>query len=264
MFLAPHFDDVPLSCGGLVSSLADRGVPTTMITLFGGEITDEVTTAFAREKHARWGLLDAGIVVERRRAENQEAARILGCGTCDLGFPDAIYRGERYTSNDAVYRGVFVEAEEALLGLIVGEIQSLPQWRPDTTLFVPLGVGNHVDHCLAFAAGAAIARSGTAVYAYEDCPYAIHTPRNTRARLAQLRGQLGRAEIVPIGAALPRRIDAIAAYETQVGNLFRFTKNFRAAVARFARRVGGRRGPSERYWPVLPRHRRSLPCTLEH
>jgi len=53
LWLSPHFDDVALSCGGAVALVADRGHPATMVTLFGGEITDELTTDFAGVTYER-------------------------------------------------------------------------------------------------------------------------------------------------------------------------------------------------------------------
>jgi len=42
LFLSPHYDDVALSCGGTVAPLADRGTDTTVVTIFGGEVIDDV------------------------------------------------------------------------------------------------------------------------------------------------------------------------------------------------------------------------------
>lgn len=250
VFVAPHYDDVTLSCGGTVASLVDRGIPATMITVFGGEITEDKTSEFAKQKHARWAVRDLAAVVEQRRAENRAAAAILGCKSWDFGFPDAIYRGDRYTSDEQVFGGRFVEPERELIELIAAEVRSVPEWRSDSTLFVPLAVGGHVDHSLAFALGRLFARRGTAVYAYEDCPYAIHTPASTLARLDEVGEALGPQELVGVRRTLARRIEAIAAYGTQVPNLFRFTNNFRQAISQFAHRIGGRGRPSERFWPV--------------
>ena len=250
VFLAPHYDDVVLSCGGTVALAVDRGLPATMVTLFGGEITDETTSDFAREKHARWALDPSVDIVEQRREENRAAAAILGCRTWDLGFPDAIYRGDRYTSNEQIYSGVFVGFEQALIELIVLEIRSLPEWREASTLFVPLAIGGHVDHCIAFAIGRHFARAGSTVYAYEDCPYAIHTPANVDRRLSELDPVLGAPEHVPVSETLGRRLEATAAYATQLANLFRFTDDPARAISDFALRIGGALGPAERFWRV--------------
>jgi LmbE family N-acetylglucosaminyl deacetylase len=118
-------------------------------------------------------------------------------------------------------------------------------------VFVPLGIGSHVDHQLVFDASRCLAAQGE-VYAYEDCPYAIHTPEGRRTRLAVLDGKVGEPVLVPVGGTLEQRLEAIACYASQVPVIFRFTQNFRGAVTGFAHEVGGELGPAERFWPVLP------------
>ena len=249
IFLSPHYDDAVLSCGGTVAALAAAGCRPLMVTLFGGETPEELVGDFARWKHRRWGYESADAVMAVRRGEDSAAAAVLGCRTRWLGFLDAIYRGERYAADCELF-GPLLPSEEGLIPLIADEIASLPEWERGTTVYVPLGVGGHVDHQLAFAAGRALAGRGLPVFAYEDCPYAIHTPDSVGRRLAQLGGQVGPPLLVPIGGTLDRRIAAIAAYATQVPVIFRFTDDMPGAIARHAARVGGALGPAERYWPV--------------
>ncbi len=45
-----------LACGGTVAQLADKEDRPLVVTVFGGEVTDDVLTHFARLKHARWGV----------------------------------------------------------------------------------------------------------------------------------------------------------------------------------------------------------------
>jgi hypothetical protein len=90
------------------------------------------------------------------------------------------------------------------------------------------------------------------VLAYEDCPYAIHTPAGVDRRLAEIAHAVGEAIRTPIAATLNRRIAAIDAYRTQVPVIFRFTSDVPGTVAAFAEKTGGALGPAERFWPVLP------------
>jgi LmbE family N-acetylglucosaminyl deacetylase len=250
IFLSPHFDDVALSCGGLVARLADDGRTPLVVTIFGGEVTSEVTSTFARFKEGRWGVADIDAALATRRAEESAAIARLGARGISLGFPDAIYRAERYISDDELYSGELDPDEDALVEVVATEIRGLPGWGSGVSVFVPLGAGLHIDHLIVHDVGQLLASEGTAVYAYEDCPYVIHTPSGLTTRLSALGGALGPAEAVPIGATLERRLDAIAAYSTQVPIIFRFTDNFRSAVTHYASSVGGARGPAERYWPL--------------
>lgn len=250
LFLSPHYDDVVLSCGGTVAGMVEAGGDPLMITLFGGEITDDVVSEFALWKHSRWGARSVAEILARRQQEDADAARVLGCRTLWLGFPDAIYRGERYGSDPMLF-GRPQDLELALVDFLVEEIQALPDWSEDVTVFVPLGSGSHVDHQLTFEAGRGLARTGVRVLAYEDCPYSIHTPEGLQRRLEEVRPYLGLPVLQEVGPLVERRIQAIEAYGTQVPVIFRFTDDMPGAVRDFAHRVGEGRGPCERFWPVL-------------
>lgn len=249
IFLSPHYDDVVLSCGGLVSGLVEAQRAPLMVTIFGGETPEELVGDFARWKHSRWGYATAEDVLSVRRAEDAAAAAVLGCRTRWLGYFDAIYRGDRYEEDGELF-GQLQEVEAGLVPMIAEEVLNLPERESESAVYVPLGVGGHVDHQLTFAAGQLLAARGVPVFAYEDCPYAIHTPAGVDRRLEALGEQVGTPVVVPIGAMIERRITAIAAYTTQVPVIFRFTDDMPGVVAMHAARVGGDRGPAERYWPV--------------
>jgi LmbE family N-acetylglucosaminyl deacetylase len=190
IFLSPHYDDVVLSCGGTVAALVAAECQPLMVTIFGGETPEELVGDFARWKHSRWGYESADAVLTVRRDEDAAAAAILGCRTRWLGYFDAIYRGERYAADGELF-GDLKEVEAGLVPLIADEILSLPEWETGTTVYVPLAIGGHVDHQITFAAGQLLAARGISVFAYEDCPYAIHSPQGVAPRLAALEGQIG-------------------------------------------------------------------------
>jgi LmbE family N-acetylglucosaminyl deacetylase len=228
-----------------VALFADGDYQPLVLTIFAGEVTPEVLSGFARRKQARWGMADTA-VVDLRRAENVRAAHILGCHLRELGFPDAIYRGDRYTNDQELF-GPIVPVEGGLIDLLVDEVLSLPERRPQATFFVPLGVGCHVDHQLVFLTGCHLASEGYRVYMYEDCPYCIHTPASLKRRIRQLQLPEDSAIHVNIEQALGRRLDAIGCYKSQLPVIFRFTDDYRRAVTAFAS-AGGQ--PLERFWPL--------------
>ncbi len=256
VFLAPHYDDVALSCGGTVAALADAGARPLIVTVFGGEPAGDDLTDFARWQHQRWGTAAGSDTLATRRAEDQAAAAILGAGSRRLDHFDAIYRGDRYRSDEALF-GPLAADELPLVERIAAEVLALPELADaaDATLYVPLALGNHVDHQLAYAAGRRIAaqagagKIGPRVLAYEDFPYAAQHPAALPERLAALAGEVGAAAIAGIGGTLDRRIAAIAAYRSQLAVIFRFTDDWPATVARAAREVGGGE-PAERFWPL--------------
>ena len=247
VFLAPHYDDVALSCGGAVATLAATGAPPLVVTVFGGTPGHDDLTAFARWQHERWGT-DGTDTVAARQAEERAAAAALGCDILALPHLDAIYRGEQYLSDEALF-GAVTPADRPLIEQIAAEVRPLLRaYAPGgAALYVPLGIGNHVDHQIVFAAGQLLAGQGYAVLAYEDFPYAALGDARAE-RLGAVAGVVGETVVVPIGAALERRIAAIGAYGSQLPTIFRFTDDWRAAVDRWAREVGGEAGPGERFW----------------
>lgn len=248
LFIQPHNDDVPLSCGGTVALLAAGGHEPHMVTVFASELLPQMVGEFATWKHERWKLSDPDQVLEARRAEDAAAARTLGCDVRWLGLPDAIYC-DCYTSDHELF-GPLPPEERELASHLAEEIRGLPEWREGNCVFVPLGTGSHVDHQLVFETGRCLAAQGIEVYAYEDYPYAIHTPEGRRTRLATLDGQVGDPVLVPIAATLEQRLEAIACYASQVPVIFRFTQDFRGAVTSFAHGIAGEPGPVERFWPA--------------
>jgi LmbE family N-acetylglucosaminyl deacetylase len=258
IFLAPHYDDVALSCGGLVAQFSgaagemggsDVGGPL-VLTIFGGTPAADNLTAFARWQHERWGT-EGHDTVAVRLEEERAAAAALGCRTRSLPYLDAIYRGEQYLSDDALF-GPLLPADQPLIAQLVADLDRIPEFAVpgEVTLYVPLAIGNHVDHQIVYEVGQVFAGRGMRVFGYEDFPYAMLGDVGER-RLGAIRAALGTPKLVSIAESLPRRLDAIAAYRTQLPTIFRFTDDWRGAVLAWAERVGGDAGVAERYWPLL-------------
>src|SRR5436190_1697550 len=87
--LSPHYDDMPLSFGATMATFADTGRNVTDLIVFGAEPTGVELHAFASHHHEQWGLT-AAEVIDARRAEEARAIQILGAGTANLPFFDAI------------------------------------------------------------------------------------------------------------------------------------------------------------------------------
>lgn len=250
-FLAPHYDDVALSCGGTVAALGQRGATPLVVTVFGGAPAATDLTAFARWQHERWGT-GAGDTIATRLDEERAAATILGCATATLPFLDAIYRGAAYLSDEALF-GAVDPADAALPEQIATALLALPALAAAdpaaATIFVPLAIGNHVDHQIVYGVGRTLAARGWRVYAYEDFPYAVLDDAAPR-RHAAIAGEIGAAETWPVGATLARRVGAIAAYRSQLPVIFRFTADWPRVIAAHARALGAGQEAMERFWPL--------------
>jgi len=247
IFVAPHPDDVALSCGGAVAKAARDGDPL-VVTVFAGQPTGD-ESAFARMQHEWWGF-DAASVIAERRAEDVCAAAALGTRVRPiwLEFLDAIYRHPAYDSNDALF-GSLLPEDEATVANVTEALADIGGER----VFVPLGVGNHVDHQIVFRAGQRLAERGIEVWAYADVPYAL--ARGTVDTIVSeliAKGAVSEARLTYIDDdAWERRATAIDCYASQLTVIFRDHGDHRIAVDRYLREVGGGRR-AEVCWQVLP------------
>ena len=182
VYLSPHFDDVVLSCGGLVWDQVRAGATVEVWTVCAGSPpAGEPLSDFALSLHERW---DTGSqAAEARRAEDRQALAHLGAVPAYYDLPDCIYR--RLPGGSWL-----VNSEEDLWQpvhpLETGLVQRLAAWlqrelTPDDQLVSPLTLGNHVDHFLTRAAAEEAAlRGGCALAYYADYPYAVE-PRSDLA-----------------------------------------------------------------------------------
>lgn len=151
LFLSPHLDDAIFSCGGRILAAASAGMRVVIATLFS---------------HARRGASETG-AYRARRAEDRLAAGLLGAETQWLGMRDAPFRTHvRRTFRGLLYTD-YVEEERWILEAVRRLSALVGQLKP-ALLYAPLGVGNHVDHRVTFAAAR---RLGLPFSFYEDRPY---------------------------------------------------------------------------------------------
>lgn len=216
IFVAPHLDDAALSCGGQIAQLTAAGVPVLVVTLCAGRPSSAAPLSpFARYLHQAWDLGDDP--VGRRREEDAAALQLLGCDGLHLDLLDAPYRMADY-GVDRGWRGV-VAADDPLLPTAETILAGLHEQQPGARLYVPLGVGNHVDHQIVCSVGMDLRSAGADVVWYEDAPYAAKQPEDLALRLAVLPAQFT-PTVVDITAELPRKLRAIAAYHSQLHELF--------------------------------------------
>lgn len=253
LFVSPHYDDIALSAGGTAAQVRKMGKTPEVAIVFGAEPPPgHVFTPFAAAMHEGWGMA-AGEVIASRRAEEAVAAAVLGTVPSFLPFHDAIYRGERYLGDPDLFGEV--RADEATLASdIVAALRLGESKRDSTRVYLPLAIGWHVDHQVAFQAGVELDRAGWEVWFYEDLPYAlkqgIMADRIERAGVP-----LTVAARVPVEETWDAKIDAIMAYPSQLATIFNYVEagSSRAEIESLLRRYAEKAGdgvPVERYWRV--------------
>jgi LmbE family N-acetylglucosaminyl deacetylase len=346
VFVAPHPDDVALSCGGLIASLRELGQNVTIVTVFSGTGAGDGLSTYQREAlgfgtKAMWPsteafnresiladypptpdwlatedalastqadadaaakrfwqrsswyrrasiraepiagqpvmddlstqgsvltaeLVDAasaGDLMARRRLEDERFAYFAEASVVFLDLPDAVFRG--YTGDEQLLGRPRAD-DAAPIDLLRQEIARLEPQR----VYLPLGVGGHVDHQLCRDVGLALLSEGRRwvmpgpdyagkIAFYEDFPYAYW---NDFGRLEDLgpdvlAGIPSNVSVFPtyadIGDQLEKKITGIALYQSQIERLFDSPKDMANAVRAHGRSLGilgDTGGAAERYW----------------
>src|SRR6478609_8147497 len=274
VFVAPHPDDVALSCGGLIASLRELGQTVTILTVFSGDGSADRLTPYQREalgfgSKALWPNTEAfnrsdiqadwptaaavpawaahedrleatqtdaddaamaGDLMARRRLEDERFAYFAEASIVFLDLPDAVFRGYE---GDEELLGMPRADDDAPFELLRREIARLEPQK----VYLPLGVGGHVDHQLCREVGIRLLQEGRRwvmpgrdyagmVTFYEDFPYALWNDFNGLSDLGAdpLAGLPPDVSIVPgyadITDQLERKIMGISLYESQLERLF--------------------------------------------
>jgi LmbE family N-acetylglucosaminyl deacetylase len=233
LYLSPHFDDAALSCGGQIATLTAAGQTVLVVTVTGGDPPAEPPSDTVRELHDRWtqsmtaeGVAGeaAAAMVAQRRAEDRAALAVLGAGWRHLPFLDCIYRCG--PDDRALYPGpvdMFGPPnpdDEATLAALAEAFAALP---PAGRVYLPLGVGGHVDH---LATRRAAERVFAAPLYYEEYPYtarpgALAAALADRPQRFQKTSEVWTAATVWLSAAtLAAKTAAVAAYASQLSSFF--------------------------------------------
>jgi LmbE family N-acetylglucosaminyl deacetylase len=199
-------------------SLADQPVMDDLSTQ-GAVYTDDVVDAAA-----------AGELMARRRVEDERFAYFAEASIVFLDLPDAVFRG--YEGDDELL-GAPRDDDAAPFELLRQEIARLePQ-----NVYLPLGVGGHVDHQLCRDAWWNDFK-GLADLGFDP--------------LAELPDDVSiRPEYADITDQLERKIMGISLYESQLERLFDGKVAMAQAVRAYGRslaEIGHVAGSAERYW----------------
>jgi LmbE family N-acetylglucosaminyl deacetylase len=244
IYLSPHLDDAVLSCSGQIFQAAAEQQTSLIVTIMAGDPPQAAISEFARGQHYSWQLLTEASA--QRRAEDVAACRLIRADTLHWPVPDCIYRhhpqtGLAFYNSDPDIFGPVHPAEFPLIEELAVQLSNLPSHG---RLFAPLTIGNHVDHQLTRLA-AEKSFAGSLLY-YEEYPYVQRLGGVTAVIPTDT--PHWQAQIIPLTAAtLQTKIEAIAAYRSQLDNLFNGRDNMAQLVTTYTQAVGG-----ERIWRYQP------------
>jgi LmbE family N-acetylglucosaminyl deacetylase len=230
-------------------SLAGQAVMDEVATQ-GAIYTDEVVSAAA-----------AGELMAQRRLEDERFALFSEASIVFLDLPDAVFRG--YEGDDQLLARPR-DDDQAPYEILRREIARLEPQK----VYLPLGIGGHVDHQLCRETGIRLLAEGRrwvmpgpeyagivtfdadVPYAwwegfrrFEDLPFDPSTELPPDVALVP--------EYADIGDQLERKIRAIGLYESQLDRLFDSPRKMAESVRAFGRQVaelGRVDGFAERYW----------------
>jgi len=265
IYLSPHLDDAVYSAGGLLHKQAQAGARVVVVSLCTGNPPAGPLSPFAQAIHERWAAdgpdeltaspvpASPAEVVALRRQEDLDALSALGIEAVHLDVPDCIYRlnpatnWPMYTTEAALF-GALHPSEQSLVRRVAGKLTTLLRGFGRHHLYVPLGIGQHVDHTL--TRKAAETMGGLYAY-YEDFPYVVREgDRWPNLRSPLLDGRPLNPELQRLSESdLDAWVNAIALYTSQLSTFWPDRPSMAAAVMQYADRAGAGAGaPAIRLW----------------
>ncbi len=215
VYLSPHFDDVALSCGGLVWEQAQAGRRIQVWTICGGEPPARPYSNFAASLHSRWQTGEQA--VRRRKEEDIRSCRSMEAAYRHFPLADCIYRPadesipHYYDSEEAIFGEIHPAEEELVISL--GELLR-KETAAGVQVVCPLKLGGHVDHRLTRAA---CERSGVKVLYYADYPYVL----TEGPFLEQLQRKGWERLVFPLSeAGMAAWYEAVAAHASQISTFW--------------------------------------------
>lgn len=222
IFISTHLDDVILSAGGLIYERTRIGDAVEIWTLVCGFPPDSESSPLAQALHSQWGFRSAKDAIRSRRAEDQQAASVMGASVHHFDFLDCIYRrnaaGEwLYPQNTFIPICVDDDSLPALMTTALAE-----RLQPDDIVLCPLALGGHVDHVLVRRA---VENLGRPLQYYADFPYLLTDP--AMKDTSQMQSQRQRISLK--GLAMWQ--NAASSYVSQIAMEFETPRKMRWDIA---------------------------------
>lgn len=249
--VSPHLDDAVLSAWLVLQSQAGVRV----VSCFAGLPPDGRDTG---DWDAATGMSSPGrAVVEKRRAEDRAALALTASEAVHLDMLDAQYRRNG-------------EGQEALVGDLTSRLR--PYLADAAEVWLPAGLGGHIDHLIARRAGLAATLSRQRRYLYADLPYAgqpawpADVTGGLRDRAVHVASMIIR---VPTPESMwQSALEDLPVAHRELTRIHRLTpgqnRSKHSAVSRYTSQIDalrcGRRNPLRRrrifayeaYWPLTP------------
>jgi LmbE family N-acetylglucosaminyl deacetylase len=243
-----------LSCGATIRRLTANGESVLNLTVTAGDPPDPLPESPAiQELHERWAA--GANPYAARRFEDINASNAVGAEVYHLTESDCIYRTDQvgaalYPTFDEVFASV--HPDDPLIDHLAGvSLPSAVTEAEAVTLYIPLGVGGHVDHQITRDWGLMLKEGNPSwkVRFYEEYPYIRDEMAAERAleyfmwKEIRLDTQIFWVSESEVDA----KISAIACYTSQMSTFWK-SENAMAQEIREIMLRAGRTVLAERYW----------------
>ncbi len=229
IYLSPHLDDAVFSCCGHICQEIGKGRYVLIVTLMAGIPEERVFSEFQTGLHKKWNLRDKAVL--RRRIEDENVCKRIGADYLHADFQDCIYRlspydqTPLYPNRNSVFEGRNISVESRLIDSMVCFINTLPKCD---NLYLPLAIGNHIDHRLTTQAGKKAEICNNLFY-YEDYPYVEYCEKPDFLRYGLLRKKV----ILSDQKILKTRVGVMSEYKSQINVLFGGYEHLKKRVSDF-------------------------------
>lgn len=170
IFISPHFDDFIFSCSTLASKLQGDGYRINVVNLF------TKGTSPPYPKDTLWllrkcGFKNANDYFLAREKEDKSALSSLGLTSLNLNFIEGPFR------LNVSFDKLFLPNPKQEFSLYkslrrkVTNVMNRLFNKQKVTIFLPLGIGNHIDHLLV---NNSLSELPNNIIYYEDIPYSIN------------------------------------------------------------------------------------------
>ena len=165
-FISPHLDDAAISCGGLISALAQK-TQVYVINVFT-KVGPLPYTKSAKKFLKNCGYKNAQTLFKDRVLEDRNVFKLLKVKVFYLGFIDALWRRRKRLNAIAgflvkylpeithvyptyrfhIKKGKLSKEDRPLMDSLKIKLTFLIKKRKEYIIFCPLGTGKHSDHLI--------------------------------------------------------------------------------------------------------------------
>ena len=160
LIISPHLDDSMLSLGGWILLNQDQQI----------DIINVFDTAWSCLE----SLKDSKLIYQLNKIENQNIFKKLACDYVYWDFPEALSRGYSTWCQEVDYNKDF-----EIINLIYEKLIDVLDTQNYSTVFFPMAIEKHTDHCILFDMLNKILTNKKVANKielglYEDLPYAFY------------------------------------------------------------------------------------------